>query len=337
MGAPARTMENGQEALSGKTKAIAIGLVLAIIGSVISSSYAKATLTNYTGFGMVLAGIAVFVFGICSTATSTLETRLSQMAPKMKGPRTRTMHLGIWSVGVGAVLSIIGFILSGDYAKNSTINYAGFGMLLTGICFFVLGIFGTLLGALQNNLNRHNGQFGIKVDKPKFLSYSILSIGVGLALTLVGSIVAGAYAKQTIMNYAGFGMLLVGVAILSLGMSGTAVTILKSTWSLNGKNPDTEPRIILGSIWAIGIGSMLLITGSLITSSYAKSSMMNYSGFSMLLAGTGVFVYGVFETARFSTMGYLSGQWNHGGEQKRGIAQSLQKFLEEYGKDKRHR
>ena len=43
MGAPARTKEKGQEALSSKTKVIVIGLVLAVIGSVISSSYAKAT------------------------------------------------------------------------------------------------------------------------------------------------------------------------------------------------------------------------------------------------------------------------------------------------------
>jgi len=35
---------------------------------------------------------------------------------------------------------------------------------------------------------------------------------------------------------------------------------------------------------------------------------MNYSGFGMLLSGTGVFVYGLFETARFSALGYLSGK-----------------------------
>ena len=61
-GSAARTKENGQQALSGKAKLILVGLVLAIIGSVISGSYAKATLTNYTGFGMLLTGIAVFVF-----------------------------------------------------------------------------------------------------------------------------------------------------------------------------------------------------------------------------------------------------------------------------------
>jgi hypothetical protein len=51
---------------------------------------------------------------------------------------------------------------------------------------------------------------------------------------------------------------------------------------------------------------MLLINGSLIASSYAKETLMNYSGFGMLLAGTSVFVYGLFETARISATGYFS-------------------------------
>ncbi len=323
MGAPARTKEKGQEAPSSKTKVIAIGLVLAVIGSVISSSYAKATLTNYTGFGMLLAGIAVFVFGVCATATATVETRFSQAKPaSVRVNKPKTLCLSIWAIGIGVALSTIGSILGGTYAKNTIINGAGFGMLLTGICFFVLGIFGTLLGMLQTNLNK-NRKVGIRVDRPRFLTYSILSVGIGIVLTVIGSIVAGSYAKETIMNYTGFGTLLIGAAILSLGMSGTAVTILKSNWRLNENCGDREPRIILGSVWAIGIGSMLLITGSLIASSYAKNSLMNYSGFGMLLAGTGVFVYGIFETARFSTMGYLSGKWTCRTEQKETLPDRL--------------
>jgi MFS family permease len=221
----------------------------------------------------------------------------------------------IWAIGVGLVLSIIGSTLSSSYAKNSVTNSTGFGMLLTGICFFVLGIFGALLGTLQTSLNRNSREVGLRVDRPRFLSNSILSIGVGLVLTIVGSIVAGSYAKETPLNYTGFGMLLIGVAVLTLGMSGTAVTIVKSTWILNQSN-DAEAGIILGSIWAIGIGAMLIITGSLIASSYAKTTLMNYSGFAMLLSGTAVFVYGLFETARFSTMGFLSGKWTGNWERR---------------------
>ncbi len=154
MGAPARTKKKGQEAPSSKAKVIVIGLVLAIIGSVISSSYAKATLTNYAGFGMLLAGIAVFVFGVCATATATMETRFSQAkSASVRVNKPKTLCLSIWAIGIGVALSTIGSILGGTYAKNTIINDAGFGMLLTGICFFVLGIFGTLLGMLQTNLN----------------------------------------------------------------------------------------------------------------------------------------------------------------------------------------
>ena len=92
------------------------------------------------------------------------------------------------------VLSIIGSILGGTYAKNTVINGAGFGMLLTGICFFVLGIFGSLLGILQTQLIKNKPQSGIK---PRVLFSSILSVGIGIVLTVIGSIVAGSYAKET--------------------------------------------------------------------------------------------------------------------------------------------
>ena len=102
-------------------------------------------------------------------------------------------------------------------------------------------------------------------------------------------------------------MLLSGIAILSIGVSGIVVTILKKRLDPNGKlTSECKPRVVLGSVWAIGIGSMLIIIGSIIASSYAKSTLMNYAGFGMLLSGTGVFVYGMFETARISAMGYLN-------------------------------
>ena len=193
-----------------------------------------------------------------------VETRFSQDKPaNIRANKPKALCLSIWAIGIGVALGIIGSIPGGTYAKNTIINDSGLGMLLAGICFFVLGVFGSLLGMLQTNLSESRKQAGISVDRPRFLTYSMLSVGIGIVFTVIGSIVAGCYAKQTVMNYAGFGMLLIGVAILSIGMSGTVVTILKSNWSLNGKRRDTEPRIILESAWAIGIGSMLIITGSL--------------------------------------------------------------------------
>src|SRR5208283_2507710 len=97
------------------------------------------------------------------------------------------------------------------------------------ICFFVSGIFGSLLGTLETRLIKNRPQSSIK---PKVLFSSIISVGIGIVLTVIGSMVAGSYAKETTLNYAGFGTLLVGIAVLSLGMSGTAVTILKSNWGL---------------------------------------------------------------------------------------------------------
>ena len=251
MDTSASTKEKSQESLSGKTKAITIGLALAIIGSIISSSYAKDTITNYTGFGMLLAGIATFVLGIFATATATLKTRLSQEAPgSIKVNKPKVLFLSIWSIGIGIVLAVIGSILGSAYAKNTIINYAGFGMLLTGICVFVLGIFGTALATLQTRLNETEKQSGVKVDKPRFLFYSILSIGIGIVLTVIGFIVAGSYAKETILNFTGFGMLLVGIAIFSLGISGTAIALINNRWCLTGKRTsEGRPRVHWEAYW----------------------------------------------------------------------------------------
>ena len=51
---------------------------------------------------------------------------------------------------------------------------------------------------------------------------------------------------------------------------------------------------------------MLLIVGSVLSGTFEKNSLMNYAGFGMLVSGAGVFVYGLFETAKFSAMGYLN-------------------------------
>ena len=114
---------------AGRTEAIIIGLVLAIIGSIVAGSYAKDTATNYAGFGMLLVGIAAFVTGVCSTATASVENRLRKEAPEcISGSRPPTLCLGIWAIGAGMVLSVIGSILASTYAKTSSVNSVGFGM-----------------------------------------------------------------------------------------------------------------------------------------------------------------------------------------------------------------
>ena len=220
--------------------------------------------------------------------------------------KPRMLFFSVWAIGIGVALAVIGSIVASAYEKNTMINDTGFGVLLSGICVFVLGFFGTMLATMGTRINQTRPHSGVKVERPRFLFPSILSMGIGTALTVIGSIISRSYAKETMMNYTGFGMLLSGIAILSLGISGTLVIILKNRWELS----EDQPRVVLGSIWSIGIGSMLIIIGTLVASSYAKNTLTNYAGFGMLLAGTGVFVYGIFETARISAMGFLSRKRN---------------------------
>ncbi len=311
--------QKGQESLSGKTKVITLGLVIAVIGSIIAGSFEKDTLTNYTGFAMMLTGLGVFILGIFATAASALRLRLCQDTPTGIRVKPKMMYLSVWSIGMGVMLAVVGSVLASAFEKDTLINAGGFGMLLSGICIFVLGFFGTMLATLGGRIDTTRaggtpGEKKPKVQRPRYLFSSILSMGIGTTLTVVGSIIGRTFAKETIMNYAGFGVLLVGIAIMSLGISGTVVAILKNRWDLGVKSAGAQqPHVVLGSIWAIGIGSMLVVVGSLLAGSYAKSTLMNYAGFGMLLAGTGVFLYGVFETARVSTMGFLNRKRNRNG------------------------
>jgi hypothetical protein len=78
---PTSCEEKSQEPLPSSMTAIAAGLILPLIGSVLSSNWARDTLINYVGFGMVLAGISIFVFGIVGTATKTLKACLDKKTP----------------------------------------------------------------------------------------------------------------------------------------------------------------------------------------------------------------------------------------------------------------
>lgn len=301
MGTSASNDDKGQEPHAGKTRVIVLGIVLAIIGSLIASAYAKETITNYIGFIMLLVGIAAFVIGAVATGTSYL-TRLCQETPAKMGVKTlKILCLSIWLLGIGIVIAVIGSILGSAYAANTIINEVGYWSLLTGTGVFLFGVAGTAIITLK----LRKKQPGVKVAKPRRGFSNILFIGIAVALIITGFIVAGSYAKESLMNYVGFATLLTGIAVLSIGVAKMVVAILKKRVYPDGK-VGGKPRLIFGSIWAMSIGLMLLINGSLIASAYAKETLMNYSGFGMLLAGTSVFVYGLFETTRISAMGYFS-------------------------------
>jgi hypothetical protein len=300
--------EDKTRSLTGKTKAITVGIVLAVIGCIISSSFAKDTITNYTGFGMLLTGIVTSILAAFATVATTLKIWLTQEASSnINAGKSKLLFASVWSTGIGVSLAVIGSIIASAYAKDTMINTAGFWTLLSGICVFVLGFFGTMLATLRTRISQNEPGVKLRGGTSRFLFSSIASMAVGTALTIIGSIISRSYAKETLMNYAGFGMLLTGIAILSICVSGTVIAILKNRWLLKGKLAGVEePRVALGSVWAIGIGAMLVIIGSLLAGSYEKSTLINYAGFGTLLAGTGVLVYGIFETARISFVGFLS-------------------------------
>jgi hypothetical protein len=314
MGTPASNKKQCPEPYSGKTRVIVIGIVLAVIGSLIAGSFAKETITNYAGFIMLLTGISLCAIGVFATATACVRTRCNQKTISVT--KTRILCLSIWSVGIGVVLAVVGSIIGSAYAVNTMLNDIGYWSLLTGTGVFLVGI----AGASIITLRCRKGS-GVKGPKRRGRFSNILLIGVAVALVIGGFILAGFYAKESIMNYLGFGTLLAGIALLSMGVAKTVVAILKNRLYPNGKVDKNKPRLIFGSIWAMAIGLMLLINGSLIASSYEKSSLMNYAGFGMLLAGTSVFVYGMFETARISAMGYFSSKRDRANLDMEGLKQ----------------
>jgi hypothetical protein len=300
--------ENSQESLSNKAKAIVIGIVLAIIGHLISGSFAKETLTNYIGFILLILGMIIFVVGIFATATTSYKTHLNKQTPTNVGAgKTKILFFSVWLIGVGIILAVVGSVLGSAFAKTSMINSMGYQLLLVGCFVSLIGVLGTTLIGIKKAKNRPRRvkQPGATGARFGVMFFNALSIALSTFIVIFGFIMADSYAKESVMNYIGFGTLLAGVTLLSIGIAKTVAGFLKNRLYSSGTN---RPRLLLGSVWAMAIGLMLIANGSLIASSYAKNSLMNYSGFGMLLSGTGVFVYGLFETARFSALGYLSGK-----------------------------
>jgi hypothetical protein len=126
---------------------------------------------------MLMAGIATFVFGICTTVITSMDARVTQGLPaRAKANKPKMLSPSIWAIGVGIVLAIIGSLLCGTYAKDIVTNAAGFVLLLTGICISVRGAFGTALLILKIELDQNKKQLGIEVDKPRILFFSILTM-----------------------------------------------------------------------------------------------------------------------------------------------------------------
>jgi len=244
--------------------------------------------------------------GIFATATTSYKTRLNKQTPTIVNARkTKILFFNVWLIGIGIILAVVGSVLGSAFAKTSMINNAGYQLLLVGCFVSLIGVLGATLIGLKNTKNRSRGVKQSGAIRARFgvMFFNALSIALSTFIIIFGFIMAGSYAKESTMNYIGFGTLLTGITLLSIGIAKTVVCFLRNRLYSSGIN---RPRLLLGSIWAMAIGLMLIANGTLIASSYAKNSLMNYSGFGMLLSGTSVFVYGLFETARFSALGYLS-------------------------------
>jgi len=289
----------------GKTEALIIGLLLAIAGAIISGSFEKGMLTNYIGFGMILAGITTFVAGTCSILIANIENRVRRENPEIYRTKKRLpIHGSIWTIGAGVILAVLGSILASTYDRALLMNTVGFGMLLLGVGVSVLGFSSAALETVKIELHREQNT---KVRETRSLFFNIVLLGLAVVFLVVGTLLAGSYAKDTLLNDAGFGMLIAGVGILCLGTAGTAISILKAqAHNQNKLTNGHHPRVIFGSIWAIGIGTMLLIIGFILSGNFAKNTLINYTGLGMLLTGAGVFVYGLFETAKAFATGYLN-------------------------------
>jgi hypothetical protein len=121
------------------------------------------------------------------------------------------------TIAAGLILAVIGSIIGSNWEKGTTINYVGFGMLLTGMAIFVVGLFGTVATAVKTHLDQKEKLTGIQICKPRILFGSIWSMGAGIALVIVGSILGSSFEKESMMNYSGFGLQLAGIAVFVLG------------------------------------------------------------------------------------------------------------------------
>jgi hypothetical protein len=299
------TYSNQHKPFIGKTEALIIGLVLVIVGSIVGGSFEKGTLTNYAGFCMLLVGIVAFVAGICSILTANIKNRMLRENPEFyKVKKKVPIYSSIWAIGTGVVLAVLGSMFASTYDRALLMNTIGFCMLLTGIGILVLGFSIVALEIVKIELRKDQKQ---KIRVPRSLFFSIILLGLGVGFLSIGTLLTESYAKNTMFNDIGFIILIVGIAILCLGTSGTVSSILKAqSHNQNRAINEPYPRVIFGSIWAVGIGAMLLIIGSILSGNFAENTFINYTGFGMLIAGAGVFVYGLFEAVRSFAMGYLN-------------------------------
>ena len=264
---------------------IAFGGLLFLFGSGLGNSFAKYTLENYFGFGMFLAGIAVIVFGGFGVVLTFLREVKQQ----------KVSFYGVWVIASGLSSFILGSILGNSFAKFTLENNVGGGMLFSGIALMIIGVVGTTVTYVKTYLK------GTQTQRT-----FVVLIAFGVLLFLFGSGLGNSFAKFTLGNYLGFGMLLAGIAAIVFGGFGVVLTFLREVKqqkvSFNGVGfgvtntllrERKQQKFSSRGVWVIASGLTLFILGSIMCDSWAEFTLENYSGLGMLLAGIVSMIIGV--------------------------------------------
>jgi hypothetical protein len=191
------------------------GIAFALVGSLAASTFAKFTLENYLGFGLLLFGEAALVFGVIGVVAAYL------LGAKHISP----MFSGFQTIGYGAALLAIGFITGNLFEKYSVENYAGFGMQLLGVFAVSFGVFRVVNASIEEHIEKVKPLKIIRVHQ-KALFTSLMVVAFSIAATIVGSTVISQFANASIQNYFGYSILLLGVVVLLLGNGGIGVAFV---------------------------------------------------------------------------------------------------------------
>jgi hypothetical protein len=283
-----------------------IGLVLCVIGFLINVNFPSEAMWNSYSFITLLVGVCIFVIGLFASVATSIKTNFSNRTgvEGANADKPRLLLSGILVIGFGLVLAVAGFILKENFSEIA-LNYTGFGLLLAGVATLILGLFSSASTIIISRVNRKEGNFERKNILGLFVSLWITGLGAILAVT---GLMLRWYIIIDLQRVLGFEMLLAGVAILIVGTSGSLGLILKSRFAQNENFGliNTRNRAFLASVLSTGLGAALLTDGFILSTSFAKDTIMNYTGFVMLLVGVAIAVFSAFELTRLYATCYLS-------------------------------
>lgn len=264
------------------------GIVVAAAGSSLCGTWAKYTLQNYVGFGVLSTGVILLVAGFFLAAEGGFKTMLAReermspwLPPRFKEISPLTLFDNVHALACGVALTIVGSMTAGNWAKFSIQNYLGYGLLLTGVGCLVVGAAGIAAAYILGT-------------KRASLFNSVLSVVAGAAMFLIGSATAAEWANNTSPNYVGFGAMLLGMFILSFGAFGVINSLIKERIvKIRLQKPlMVQERALFGSLWIIAFAVAASVVGLTIADVWATASILNYIGYAILLLGIVTLVTG---------------------------------------------